>query len=151
MHRGFKPTAYADSPGMVRYCDPPSLYNRRRIPDRFRPWRTWPSGRAAEHYSGRISPLRRAIVRRENIVLGVTTAATLWFVTVLGLCFSGGQILLGFAGLFLGMIVIAGLRHVQSRIKQDRQGTLTVVTSPGGPTEEEIRANLNAQRYKMTA
>lgn len=28
-----------------------------------------------------------AIVRRDNMVLGVTTAATLWFVTVIGLCF----------------------------------------------------------------
>src|SRR5262249_23206233 len=33
-----------------------------------------------------------AILRRENMVLGVTTAATLWFVTVIGLCFGGGQI-----------------------------------------------------------
>src|SRR6185437_6216889 len=28
-----------------------------------------------------------AILRRDNLVLGVTTAATLWFVTVMGLCF----------------------------------------------------------------
>lgn len=92
-----------------------------------------------------------AIVRRENMVQGVTTAATLWFVTVLGLCFGGGQILLGLAGLFIGMLVIAGLRQVESRIKQDRQGTLTVVTTPGGPTEEEILANLNAQQYKIVS
>jgi putative Mg2+ transporter-C (MgtC) family protein len=92
-----------------------------------------------------------AIVRRENMVVGVTTAATLWFVTVLGLCFGGGQILLGLAGLFIGMLVIAGLRHFESRIKQDRQGTLTVVTTPAGPTEEEIRANLNAQQYKIAS
>jgi putative Mg2+ transporter-C (MgtC) family protein len=92
-----------------------------------------------------------AIVRRENMVVGVTTAATLWFVTVLGLCFGGGQILLGLAGLLVGIIVIAGLRHVESRIKQDRQGTLTIVTTPGGPTEEEIRANLNAQQYKIAS
>jgi putative Mg2+ transporter-C (MgtC) family protein len=92
-----------------------------------------------------------AIVRRENLVLGVTTAATLWFVTVLGLCFGGGQILLGISGLSIGIIVVAGLRHVESRIKQDRQGTLTVITSPGGPTEEEIRAGLFAQQYKITS
>src|SRR5215467_14403800 len=40
-----------------------------------------------------------AILRRDNMVMGVTTAATLWFVTVLGLCFGGGQIGLGMAGL----------------------------------------------------
>ena len=36
-----------------------------------------------------------AILRKDNLVLGVTTAATLWFVTVMGLCFGGGQIGLG--------------------------------------------------------
>src|SRR6202453_2366908 len=38
-----------------------------------------------------------AILRRDGFVLGVTTAATLWFVTVIGLCLGGGQIGLGVA------------------------------------------------------
>ena len=37
----------------------------------------------------------KAILHRDELVLGVTTAATLWFVTVMGLCFGGGQIGLG--------------------------------------------------------
>src|SRR5204862_444155 len=36
-----------------------------------------------------------AILRRGEMVHGVTTAATLWLVTVLGLCFGSGQIALG--------------------------------------------------------
>src|SRR5262245_61760234 len=36
-----------------------------------------------------------AILRRGSIVVGVTTAATLWYVTVMGLCFGGGQTALG--------------------------------------------------------
>ena len=32
-----------------------------------------------------------AIIRRDNLLLGVTTAATLRLLTVLGLCFGGGQ------------------------------------------------------------
>ena len=39
-----------------------------------------------------------AIVRRQKLVVGVTTAATMWFLTVLGLCFGGGQTILGIAG-----------------------------------------------------
>ena len=35
------------------------------------------------------------ILKRQNLVFGITTAATLWFVTVLGLCFGGGQTVLG--------------------------------------------------------
>ena len=33
-----------------------------------------------------------AILRRDGFVLGVTTAATLWFVTVIGLCFGAGRL-----------------------------------------------------------
>ena len=35
-----------------------------------------------------------AIVRKDSLVHGLTTAATLWFVTGLGLCFGGGQLAL---------------------------------------------------------
>jgi putative Mg2+ transporter-C (MgtC) family protein len=38
-----------------------------------------------------------AIIKRDDIAVGVTTAATLWSVTVIGLCFGGGQIWLGVA------------------------------------------------------
>src|SRR6202789_4378957 len=51
-----------------------------------------------------------AILRRDSLVLGVTTAATLWFVTVIGLCFGGGQIALGISASALGILVIAGRR-----------------------------------------
>jgi putative Mg2+ transporter-C (MgtC) family protein len=90
-----------------------------------------------------------AIVRRDNLVLGVTTAATLWFVTVVGLCFGGGQLALGFAGLVLGLAVVTGLRQFERRIKQDHQGTLTVITTAGGPTEEDVRAMLLVARYTV--
>jgi putative Mg2+ transporter-C (MgtC) family protein len=62
-----------------------------------------------------------AIVRRDNLVLGITTAATLWFVTVLGLCFGGGQIVLGLAGMALAVAVTAGLRNFEASIKQERR------------------------------
>lgn len=36
-----------------------------------------------------------AIVRRRSLVSGLTTAATLWLVTIIGLCFGRGQLGLG--------------------------------------------------------
>jgi putative Mg2+ transporter-C (MgtC) family protein len=90
------------------------------------------------------------IVRRDTGVLGVTTAATLWFMTVLGLCFGGGQIALGFISLLFAMLVIAGLRPLELRVKQDRQGSLTVVTTENGPTTDEIQTRLAAQGYGVT-
>jgi len=47
-----------------------------------------------------------AILRRGNLVTGVTTAATLWYVTVVGLCFGGGQILLGCIATAIGALVL---------------------------------------------
>ncbi len=83
-----------------------------------------------------------AIVRRDNFVVGVTTAATMWFVTIIGLCFGGGQIALGAVGSAIGMIVLAGLAKVESRMRQERQGTLSIVVDPSGPSENDIRASL---------
>jgi putative Mg2+ transporter-C (MgtC) family protein len=90
-----------------------------------------------------------AILRRDNFVVGITTAATLWFVTVLGLCFGGGQILLGLVGLAAGLIVLAGLKQVEERMKQDRQGTLSIVIDPSGPGEDEIRTGLVTAGFKI--
>ncbi|MBV9999095.1 MAG: MgtC/SapB family protein [Verrucomicrobia bacterium] len=91
-----------------------------------------------------------AIVRKEGLVLGLTTAAALWFVTVLGLCFGGGQLALGLASLALGLVVLWGLKWVEKRWKQDRHATLTltVADTGEGPTEDEISARFKATGYK---
>jgi uncharacterized membrane protein YhiD involved in acid resistance len=56
----------------------------------------------------------------------LTTAATLWFATVLGLCFGGGQLALGLAVLALGVLVLGGLKRLENRWKQDRHATLSL-------------------------
>jgi putative Mg2+ transporter-C (MgtC) family protein len=80
-----------------------------------------------------------AILRRDNLVLGITTAATLWFVTVMGLCFGGGQIALGIAALLLGLFVLRVLKWAEARLPQDRQATLCVSTGTDGIAQEELR------------
>jgi putative Mg2+ transporter-C (MgtC) family protein len=92
-----------------------------------------------------------AIVRRDNLVAGVTTAATLWLLTVIGLCFGGGQIALGWAGATLGVLVLSGLKVLEERMKQDREGTLVIVTAASGPDEEEIRAVLQNDGLRIAS
>jgi len=67
-----------------------------------------------------------AILRRENIVIGVTTAATLWLVTVIGLCIGGGQIALGLAATAIGIFALWGLQWVEARLKHQTRARLTV-------------------------
>ena len=45
-----------------------------------------------------------AIAKRDNLVSGVTTAATLWLLTVPGPCFGGGDVALGLVGTALGVL-----------------------------------------------
>jgi putative Mg2+ transporter-C (MgtC) family protein len=75
-------------------------------------------------------------------VIGLTTAATLWFVTVLGLCFGGGQIALGLAGLALGFLTLWGLALIEERLERDHRADLTIETDVDGPSEENIQRRL---------
>jgi putative Mg2+ transporter-C (MgtC) family protein len=88
-------------------------------------------------------------LRRDGFVLGVTTAATLWFVTVIGLCFGGGQIGLGIASSALGILILSGLRWFDYRMKQEQHGILSMTTERDEPRTETVRAVLQKAGYKI--
>jgi putative Mg2+ transporter-C (MgtC) family protein len=92
-----------------------------------------------------------AILRRDRLIIGVTTAASMWFVTVIGLCFGGGQISLGAAGTAIGFIVLSGLKPIENRMTRDRLATLMIVTTSAGPLEDEIRAALEQGGFKIAS
>jgi putative Mg2+ transporter-C (MgtC) family protein len=80
------------------------------------------------------------IVKRDNnLVTGVTTAATIWFVSVLGLLFGGGQLRLGCAAAALAIIILWGLKHAENYIPREQQGNLCLTLGAGSLTEEELR------------
>jgi putative Mg2+ transporter-C (MgtC) family protein len=91
------------------------------------------------------------ILRRDNLILGVTTAATLWFVTVLGLCFGGGQLALGSVALTIGLIVLWGLQWFERQLPQDRHATLIVTLGPDRPTEQEVRERIQVAGLRIVA
>ncbi len=67
-----------------------------------------------------------AVFRKDGLISGVTTAAMLWFVTVVGLCFGGGQYGLGAAGSVIGLAVLWGLRFVEHRLERRKAAWLTI-------------------------
>src|ERR1051326_8466454 len=84
------------------------------------------------------------IMRHENIVRGVTTAASLWFVTVLGLAFGSGEYALGAVGLVIGFATLSVLPIFERRIQSDRYATITVTASLDGLNEEDLKKRLEA-------
>jgi putative Mg2+ transporter-C (MgtC) family protein len=91
-----------------------------------------------------------AILRRGDMVTGITTAATLWLATVLGLCFGGGQYTLGLATWGFGVFALWGLKWLELRIKQDRRGRFTIVIAEG-LADEEIQSELESSGYSVTS
>jgi putative Mg2+ transporter-C (MgtC) family protein len=86
-----------------------------------------------------------AILKKDDIVVGVTTAATLWLVTVLGLCFGGGQIALGITALVIGMVILEACKRLEPFLQEQRIAFLTVSGVEPGVTEDAVRAALLAQ------
>jgi putative Mg2+ transporter-C (MgtC) family protein len=85
-----------------------------------------------------------AILRRGSLIVGVTTAATLWYVTVLGLCFGGGQMLLGWLATAIGFLVLWGLRRVENIMSFEQHASLALTLDPSGPDQSAIRRRLEA-------
>ena len=87
-----------------------------------------------------------AILRRGDVVHGVTTAATLWIMTVIGLCFGGGQLVLGGAGTGLAFLALWALKHVEQRVSHERRATLCVTTETDQPSAADIATHVAALR-----
>jgi putative Mg2+ transporter-C (MgtC) family protein len=92
-----------------------------------------------------------AILKRGDMVVGVTTAATLWFVTVVGLCFGGGQILLGSVVVALGLVVLWGLKWVELQLPYQREGMLTLTLGANGAREEDIRKSILRAGFQIVS
>lgn len=69
-----------------------------------------------------------AILKKGGSITGLTTAATLWIATVIGLCFGGGQLGLGGISTAFGMITLSAMAWIDARIRREHTGVLVVAT-----------------------
>jgi putative Mg2+ transporter-C (MgtC) family protein len=92
-----------------------------------------------------------AIIRKNELVTGLTTAATLWFATVVGLCLGGGQLILGSAATLIGFLVLWSLRSLESRIERYQRGELKIVIAEKHLSAQELRHKLEAVKFHINA
>jgi len=85
-----------------------------------------------------------AIIRNGNRVQGVTTAATLWYVSMLGLSFGGGLYFVGALGVVFSIIILFVLPRVESRVKNDWYAVVVIVAQKDAIPDEEIRTQLES-------
>jgi putative Mg2+ transporter-C (MgtC) family protein len=67
-----------------------------------------------------------AILKRESGVEGLTTAATLWLATMLGIAFGAGLLLLGAVSTAVALLLLVAMKTVEKRFFQMRQGVLVL-------------------------
>lgn len=83
-----------------------------------------------------------AVLRKDGLVTGVTTAAMLWFVTVVGLCFGGGQYRLGGGGTVLGLAALWGLRFVERKLERRKAAWVTLRYPIGSDCPQRLTIEL---------
>jgi putative Mg2+ transporter-C (MgtC) family protein len=79
-----------------------------------------------------------AIFKKGDLVTGVTTAATLWLMTVIGLCFGGGQLVLAVVTTLLAVFTLWTLKWIERAIAREHRARV-VVTSEA---DRDVRAEL---------
>jgi putative Mg2+ transporter-C (MgtC) family protein len=78
------------------------------------------------------------IFRRRDLITGVTTAAILWFATVIGLCLGGGQLGLGLGATALGAGALSGLKRLERVITHELRASLFLASTRNDPSREDV-------------
>jgi putative Mg2+ transporter-C (MgtC) family protein len=88
-----------------------------------------------------------AILKKGDLVTGVTTAATLWLVTVIGLCLGGGQLVLGGVTTALGVTTLWLLRWVDAAIPRQHRAALTITCDAKWDVVERVTELVEPLHY----
>ncbi len=70
------------------------------------------------------------ILKRGDLITGVTTAATLWVTTTIGLCFGGGQLIVGAVSTILVVAALWMLKWLDMRMPREQRATLVINADP---------------------
>jgi len=84
------------------------------------------------------------ILRQPDAIRGVTTAASLWFVTVLGLAFGSGQFALGAIGVAVALVTLFILPRFEKHIPSDWYSTLSITTRLDAISADDLKKRIEA-------
>lgn len=107
-------------------------------------WRPDPARLAAGILTGMGFLGAGVIMREGRIVRGVTTAASLWFTTILGLTIGAGHYALAIAGLSIALLVLFVLPVVEHFIRNDWYGSIRIVLARDAMPDSQLKARIEA-------
>jgi putative Mg2+ transporter-C (MgtC) family protein len=89
-----------------------------------------------------------AILKRGNLVQGVTTAASMWYMSVVGLCFGGGYFAIAFTATTLALLTLFVMPWIERFTHADHLSLVTVVARADALSEQELYDRLNALKLQ---
>jgi len=92
-----------------------------------------------------------AIVRRGDIVQGVTTAATIWITTMIGLVFGAGLYGFGVGLTALAFAVVWAIKLIEPQMRSERRGGLFLSIAEDGPQDEAIHRRLAEDDFEIVS
>ncbi len=92
-----------------------------------------------------------AILKREDIVVGVTTAATLWFMTMVGICIGAGQLWLGLAAAAAATVLLWLLRVVDQALPRKLRASLQVKARRAALDPDSLRQAVTEAGFRVIA
>jgi putative Mg2+ transporter-C (MgtC) family protein len=87
------------------------------------------------------------IVKKGDLVTGVTTAATLWLMTVIGLCLGGGQLMLGMLVTALAALTLWFFKWVEILIPRQHRARIVLSCEPSWNILDEVPRLLGPMNY----
>jgi putative Mg2+ transporter-C (MgtC) family protein len=107
-------------------------------------WRPDPMRLAAGVLTGMGFLGAGTIIKEGNMVRGMTTAATLWLVSIIGLAFGAGMYALGAMGWGIALVTLHALPPIEHLVKNDWYGSLSLVIALDGISETELRQRVKS-------
>jgi putative Mg2+ transporter-C (MgtC) family protein len=113
-------------------------------------WRPDPARLAAGVLTGIGFIGAGVIVRQQQVIRGVTTAAVIWFATIIGLVLGTGAIALGLTGVALAMATLLVLPLIERYVQNDWYSALSVtVQADAGASLDQLIEALEKQRVSL--
>lgn len=92
-----------------------------------------------------------AIVKRGDGVWGVTTAATIWFMTVVGLTIGAGELALGTGVTVAALLLLWGLKQAERLMRRNYRAALTVSADAAAWPEADLRRLIEGAKHRVVA
>jgi putative Mg2+ transporter-C (MgtC) family protein len=86
------------------------------------------------------------IVKKGDLITGVTTAATLWLVTVIGLCFGSGQLALGVVATALAVVTLWILKWADVMMPREHRARIVLACAPSWQVIEDVQRLLGPMK-----